>query len=53
VIVILTSTTTGNQTAPSNQTGAGGADPTLIGAAVIGIIAVGLMVGIYLTTRRM
>ena len=40
-------------TASVNQTGGSGADPTLIGAALIGIIAVGLMVGIYLTTRRM
>jgi hypothetical protein len=36
----------------ANQTG-GGADPTLVGAAIIGIIAVGLMIGIYFATRRM
>jgi hypothetical protein len=48
-----TSTPTGNQNEPSNQTGGGGADPTLVGAAIVGIIAVGLMVGIYITTRRM
>ena len=39
-------------TPSANQTG-GGADPTLVGAAIIGIIAVGLMVGFYYTTRRM
>jgi len=37
----------------ANQTGGGGADPTLIGAAIVGIIAVGLMAGIYYVTRRM
>ena len=40
-------------TPTANQTGGGGADPTLVGAAIIGIIAVGLMVGFYYTTRRM
>ena len=40
-------------TPSANQTGGGGADPTLVGAAIIGIIAVGLMVGFYYTTRRM
>jgi hypothetical protein len=40
-------------TPSANQTGGGGADPTLIGAAIVGIIAVALMVGIYYTTRRM
>jgi hypothetical protein len=48
-----TATPTGNHSEPSNQTGGGGPDPTLVGAAIIGIIAVGLMVGIYITTRRM
>ncbi|MGD0172591.1 MAG: hypothetical protein ABSB81_10810 [Halobacteriota archaeon] len=40
-------------TPSANQTGGGGADPTLVGAAIIGIIAVGLMVAFYYTTRRM
>ena len=39
-------------TASANQTGGGGPDPTLIGAAIVGIIAVALMVGIYYATRR-
>src|SRR5674536_359167 len=44
---------TASTTESANQTGGGGADPTLIGAAIVGIIAVGLMAGIYYVTRRM
>ena len=44
---------TASTTESVNQTGGGGADPTLIGAAIVGIIAVGLMAGIYYVTRRM
>ncbi|MGZ4863096.1 MAG: hypothetical protein ACXV7G_01265 [Halobacteriota archaeon] len=44
---------TTSTTESANQTGSSGTDPTLIGAAIIGIIAVGLMVGIYYATRKM
>ena len=44
---------TASTTESANQTGGGGADPTLIGAAIVGIIAVGLMAVIYYVTRRM
>ena len=51
-VVSVTPTPVVSVTPPANQTGGGG-DPTLVGAAIIGIIAVGLMVGFYYTTRRM
>ncbi|MFZ0925287.1 MAG: hypothetical protein WAN55_02495, partial [Halobacteriota archaeon] len=51
-VVSATPTPVVSATPTANQTG-GGADPTLVGAAIIGIIAVGLMVGFYYTTRRM
>ena len=50
--VSATPTTVVSATPTANQTGSG-ADPTLVGAAIVGIIAVGLMVGFYYTTRRM
>ena len=37
----------------ASQTGTGPTNPTLIGAAIVGIIAAALMVGFYYTTRRM
>jgi hypothetical protein len=52
-VVSVTPSPVVSVTPSANQTGGGGADPTLVGAAIIGIIAVGLMVGIYYTTRRM
>jgi hypothetical protein len=51
-VVSVTPTPVVSVTPTANQTGGGG-DPTLVGAAIIGIIAVGLMVGFYYTTRRM
>jgi len=51
-VVTPTPTPVVSVTPTANQTGGGG-DPTLVGAAIIGIIAVGLMVGFYYTTRRM
>ncbi len=50
--VSATPTPVVSATPTANQTGSG-ADPTLVGAAIVGIIAVGLMVGFYYTTRRM
>ena len=52
-VVSVTPSPVVSVTPSANQTGGGGADPTLVGAAIIGIIAVGLMVGFYYTTRRM
>ena len=52
-VVSVTPSPVVSVTPTANQTGGGGADPTLVGAAIIGIIAVGLMVGFYYTTRRM
>jgi hypothetical protein len=40
-------------TATATQPGAELTTPTLIGAAIVGIIAVALMIGFYYTTRRM
>ncbi|MGZ7213210.1 MAG: hypothetical protein ACXVIC_03450 [Halobacteriota archaeon] len=37
----------------SNQTNQGGVNQTLLGAGIIGVIAVALMIGFYYTTRRM
>lgn len=51
-VVSTTPTPVVSATPTANQTGSG-ADPTLVGAAIVGIIAVGLMVGFYYTTRRM
>ncbi len=52
-VVSVTPSPVVSVTPTANQTGGGGADPTLVGAAIIGIIAVGLMIGFYYTTRRM